>query len=154
MDRVNVCISAVSALKSTICFIFTGLDKERKCDAIYLIHKNLIIFGKSAEIHLELCKLVLNHWQADPYPAMHSVTKSHLLVARACLWTSSLWAELRDLTRVKLTLIVHPTTATRAIPWSTVCFTIPFVWQHHRKSSAGCRRGSPKAGRFLEMTTS
>lgn len=64
MDRViiiNVCISAVPALKSAICFVFIVLDKERKCcDAIYLIHKNLIPFGKSAEIHLELCKLAFN----------------------------------------------------------------------------------------------
>lgn len=63
MDRViiiNVCISTVPALKSAICFIFIVLGKERKCDATYLIHKNLIIFGKSAEIHFELCKLVLN----------------------------------------------------------------------------------------------
>lgn len=63
MDRViiiNTCISAVPAFKSAICFIFIVLGKERKCDANYLMCKNLIIFGKSAEIHLELCKLVLN----------------------------------------------------------------------------------------------
>lgn len=64
MDRViiiNAFISAVPAQKSAICFVFIVLDKKRKCfDATYLIHKDLILFSKSAEIHLELCKLAFN----------------------------------------------------------------------------------------------
>lgn len=120
MDRViiiNTCISTVPALKSGIGFIFIILGKGRKCDATYLIHKNLIPFGKFAEIHHELCKLALNLWEADPYPAMHSITKAQLLVARAFLWTSELWDELRNLTRIN---IFPPPTPTGTLPWSTI----------------------------------
>lgn len=50
----NICIIA------GIGFIFIVLGKGRKCDATYLVHKKLIRFGKSAEIHRDLCKLALN----------------------------------------------------------------------------------------------
>lgn len=148
MERViitSVCISAVPALTTDTLFVFIVLAKERKCsDTTYTTCLHLA--GKSAEIYLQLCKLTLNRWEADPDPAIHFPTRSQLLVSRAIFRASELWDELRNFSRVKPILPAHPqqqltcfnlvNSLIRSLLHNTI-----HVWQWHRKGSAGCRKG-------------